>query len=131
MNSMLFIVGMSAVLAMLATYCGERLKSRVSARPARSSTRDCSTASPSYCELQAIFSSDPFARVEGMNVAMIEVKCSHALAAKLGAIKAENVDHFRAMRESGQFMMVRDPETLDAMFWPLSTGLVIRPWPPK
>jgi len=130
MNNMLFIVGTFAALAILVTYCEGQRKNPGSGRRARNTPPDCSTVTPHCSVLQEIYSSDPFARGD-MNVAMIEVKCSHELAAKLGALKAVNVDHFRAMRESGQFMMVRDPETLEAMFWPLAGGLVVRSWPPK
>ena len=60
-----------------------------------------------------------------MPVLNIELKCAHELAYKLGAIEAVNGAHFRAMRESGAFIIVRDPETLQALFWPLTNGRIV------
>lgn len=64
----------------------------------------------------------------------IDLGCSRELALKLGAIEAVNGAHFRAMRESGTFILCRDPETMQVLFWPLCTGLGISTWtgrPPR
>lgn len=55
----------------------------------------------------------------------INLGCSRELAFKLGAIEAVNGAHFRAMRESGSFIMMRDPETLQVLFWPLTEGRIV------
>lgn len=60
-----------------------------------------------------------------------DLGCSRELAFKLGAIEAVNRDHFKAMRESETFFLCRDPETMQVLFWPLTTGLIVSRWPPR
>lgn len=53
---------------------------------------------------------------------MIELRCSHDLALWLGAIEPHDVLHHRALKANGVSLMLRDPLTLQVMFWPLVSG---------
>lgn len=48
---------------------------------------------------------------------MIELRCSRDLALRLGAISPETVEQHKALRDSGQNIMVRDRITSWPMFW--------------
>ena len=47
----------------------------------------------------------------------IELRCTRDLALRLGAIVPDTVDHHRQLRDSGQYLQVRDTETGWPLFW--------------
>lgn len=53
---------------------------------------------------------------------MVELRCPHDLAQWLGAIQPHDVQHHRALKAGAASMVVRDPVTLQVMFWPLVSG---------
>ena len=57
-----------------------------------------------------------------MRESLIEVRIARELALRLGAIEPMSVEEHRGWRARGDCLMVRDPRTLVAMFWPIVPG---------
>jgi len=51
----------------------------------------------------------------------VNLMCSRELALKIGAVEVLSAHQFRAIRASGA-IVVRDPETLQPLLWPIIPG---------
>lgn len=48
---------------------------------------------------------------------MIELRCNHDLALRLGAIGPETIAHHKTLRDTENMMLIRDRVTSLPMFW--------------
>jgi hypothetical protein len=54
-----------------------------------------------------------------MRESLIELRVSRELALKIGCIEPSDRKHHRELRAGRLCMLVRDPETLAPLFWPI------------